>query len=1245
MNQDDPTMPVPPPVPLSRNDEMSDSAIERMLAAGGEPRHKHTDWTPPSAENLQRLLPDYEVQALVGRGGMGAVYRGVQKSLDRPVAIKILPAEMDGSDAQFASRFKQEARSMAKLSHPHIVPVHDFGEVSVAAPARAWSGEPGPPSGEGGHATPRLLYFVMEFIDGTDLQQIMRSEGHLSPKRAAAIISQVCDALEFAHENGIVHRDIKPSNIMVDKRGQVKVADFGLAKTLHANEAFTSAATMTGTIMGTMAYMAPEQAQGKKVDHRADIYSLGAMFYEMLTGTPPHGAIEAPSHKIEIDVRLDGIVLKALAQDPDRRYQHASEVKSAVSQVTEHPVVPTKRGKGKRLALAALVLTILAAGGYVWRTNWGTGIQPTSSSDKPSSSTLEAASTTTMAANPAISRECAKLALSMGARVTVNGYESILPGQSLPAGDFRLSGILFDQGKHDPASLTPEGVIALVRARELTQLLLNNHPRALNDVACQAIASLPGLSTISLRATNLQDDWLRHFNAASSLRRVELVATPITDTGLVHLAGLESLTLLSIGDTHVTPEGLRRLKSITTLAELGCGRVREAIGGEVHQILSICPQLSRLVLVGNLTADAFADIGHMTRLSWIDLNASTVDRPVIEALGKAPALMKLGLGSNCVVTNDGWKALPSLRRLNSLYLKNMAWSSVIEVTLHEMPQVKNLELDRVNGLDAAGIKHLGSALPLCNITVAGEALTKAGTTGSSKTAATTNTSTTKPNLPFPPGQWVKRYTQAADIHQQWYDWGTLWQDGWIKGRSNGGDSIVLAAANARGQNWGVRARYRWDSGGKAEACLRWDGVAATNTVAQYLFRVEPGRAYFLRTKGKGEQDGSDTFPLNTPVSISLTVGQEFTLEAFVIGDTLYGRVDGKLITAKTEGILTEGTFQLAASVCPYRDLEFINLDGLSEAEALKAVGIADSSAPNAREIAELVLSKGGMVEILQGTTRTRITDPATLPAGEWKITIIRLEFPNAKPDLTEDELLRMASLPGLENLSLTKIERFSRAFFESMAANPSLTVIKLPDSGVTDDDLAPLAGRTNLKAFYVHDTIVTLRGLRQLQASVGTLGELSCGTLESGVTLDIPAIAELFPRLNFIYLLGGALKPDSLAELGRFERLRTLTLQSQLLTSEHLNAINQAHASTRLQVVQLNECTLPATAWSSLFRLQWIKELMLQKPNLTGVAQESITKLHNLGKLTIADAAPPLSTEQIAALKAALPKCEVIVTP
>jgi serine/threonine protein kinase len=344
MNDADATLPVVPPTPAgSGGGTLQDSTAERLLRLAEPPRRL---WQPPAIAIIQRLLPQYEISALLGRGGMGAVYKGVQKSLDRAVAIKILPPEVQHGDPSFAERFKRESKAMAKLGHPNIVPVYDAGETADG-----------------------LLYYVMEFIQGTDLAHIMRTEHVLPPKKAGAIISQVCDALEFAHKHGIIHRDIKPSNVIVDEHGRVLVADFGLAKTLHGDAQADNAMTLTGLAMGTPLYMAPEQAIGRAVDHRADIYSLGALFYEMLTGAPPQGALRPPSSSLDLDQRLDGVVLKALATDPAQRYQRVSEVKSAVSDIMAHPMSLPRKSNGPWLALAGTAL--LAAGAWITRERWG----------------------------------------------------------------------------------------------------------------------------------------------------------------------------------------------------------------------------------------------------------------------------------------------------------------------------------------------------------------------------------------------------------------------------------------------------------------------------------------------------------------------------------------------------------------------------------------------------------------------------------------------------------------------------------------------------------------------------------------------------------------------------------------------------------------------------------------------------------------------------------------------------------
>jgi serine/threonine protein kinase len=269
----------------------------------------------PAVEELAPLFPQLELLGLLGQGGMGAVYQARQKKLDRFVALKIIRPE-SADDPAFAERFMREARTLARLSHPSIVAVHDFGEVE----ADSESAQP-------------LYYFVMEYVDGASLRQLIAS-GELSPEQALTIVPQICEALQYAHDEGVVHRDIKPENILVDLKGRVRIADFGLAKlAARSSEDFTL--TATHQVMGTPRYMAPEQMTGSRhVDHRADIYSLGVVLYEMLTGEVPMGQFSPPSQKAAVDIRLDEVVMRALAQEPDRRFQQASELKSSVDHIS-----------------------------------------------------------------------------------------------------------------------------------------------------------------------------------------------------------------------------------------------------------------------------------------------------------------------------------------------------------------------------------------------------------------------------------------------------------------------------------------------------------------------------------------------------------------------------------------------------------------------------------------------------------------------------------------------------------------------------------------------------------------------------------------------------------------------------------------------------------------------------------------------------------------------------------------------
>ena len=341
-------------------------------------------FVPPTVKELAPLFPQLEILELLGKGGMGAVYKARQPGLDRLVAVKILPPEIS-HDAAFAERFQREARALARLSHPHIVAVYDFGEtlecggltppsIQLETTSGAAGDDPKYHANahlmEGGVKPPHsraLCYIVMEFVDGANLRQTIKT-GTLAPAEALAIVPQICEALQFAHDEGIVHRDIKPENILIDKRGRVKIADFGLAKLLGTDAADHSL-TATHQVMGTLRYMAPEQMQGsREVDHRADIYSLGVVFYELLTGELPMGKFASPSKRVHVDVRLDEIVLRALEQKPEQRYQHASEVKTAIERMSIVEQVPRPPSPSLQIttdSLPRMTVTVIAgvAGG------------------------------------------------------------------------------------------------------------------------------------------------------------------------------------------------------------------------------------------------------------------------------------------------------------------------------------------------------------------------------------------------------------------------------------------------------------------------------------------------------------------------------------------------------------------------------------------------------------------------------------------------------------------------------------------------------------------------------------------------------------------------------------------------------------------------------------------------------------------------------------------------------------------
>ena len=324
-------------------------------------------YVPPSLEAVRAAFPYLEVTALIGSGGMGAVFKARQPQLDRFVALKLLPAELAGQPG-FSERFQREAQALARLSHPHIVTVHDFGRAGD------------------------FFFLLMEFIDGVNLRQLLQSK-RLTPKEALSIVPPICEALQCAHDHGIVHRDIKPENLLIDKAGIVKIADFGIAKIVDgsdelrqfpdvkASESADGKCPAPSMHFGTPDYAAPEQASGS-ADHRADIYSLGVVLYEMLTGERPTAKLEAPSKRVQVDIRIDEIVLRALEKSPELRFATAAEFRTSVENVqssTSQTAAGSSSSNSSPWMLPATALVMLCTGGLMLGVgayavqNWGWG--------------------------------------------------------------------------------------------------------------------------------------------------------------------------------------------------------------------------------------------------------------------------------------------------------------------------------------------------------------------------------------------------------------------------------------------------------------------------------------------------------------------------------------------------------------------------------------------------------------------------------------------------------------------------------------------------------------------------------------------------------------------------------------------------------------------------------------------------------------------------------------------------------
>lgn len=341
--------PPPPPLTLPGSTPLKAESARWLLEdALSTPDHElgGASWTPPGVEELRHHFAEYRISRMIGRGGMGAVYLGTDPDLGRPVAIKLLPAELSCLPS-FSDRFRREAWALAQLQHPHIVQIHQFGTT---------------PDGH--------LYFVMEYVAGANLAEQLdqRLAEHpnaapFKPGEVLKVAGQVCAALSGAHAQGILHRDIKPANLLMDGTGHLKLADFGLARPVET-QLKAGGVTASNTVIGTRDYMAPELLDGGDTDARADVYAVGVLLYEMLTGTLPRGAYLPPSRFQKMDRKFDQIVAQAMQADRTRRFASIDALQAALETMGPREGLPRRPW---RPVAAGLVLTGLGGGAFAWQ--------------------------------------------------------------------------------------------------------------------------------------------------------------------------------------------------------------------------------------------------------------------------------------------------------------------------------------------------------------------------------------------------------------------------------------------------------------------------------------------------------------------------------------------------------------------------------------------------------------------------------------------------------------------------------------------------------------------------------------------------------------------------------------------------------------------------------------------------------------------------------------------------------------
>lgn len=823
-------------------------------------------WHPPTPEELSRLLPQYEIECLLGRGGMGAVYRGTQRTLDRPVAIKILPPDLDDAEGNYAERFKNEAKMMAKMDHPAIVAVHDFGETSE-----------------------HQLYFVMAFIDGTDVDRMIHEQGRLPAEHALAVTAHVCDALAYAHARGVVHRDIKPANILINMEGQVKVADFGLAK---ASEAGAGALTKTGLAMGTPDYVAPEALiLGANVDGRADLYAVGVMLYQMLTGAVPRGAWKPASVVVPgLDRRFDDIIDRAMQTDPADRYPSAEELRRDLDVILTTPMVQ-ERGESS-VAIPKQVLLASQS-------------RRAPAKKVATSAPAAAAVKSSAPAKPEPSKLPWILGIAAVALLGVGGV--VMMGKR--GGEEKVV---------TPAPIANRPTTTPTPAKaEPKPVEVKTAPAASSSTSPQVPSSAP-LPVSASSSAFPPGKWVKLFTKFEDLP--EQLRKPNSgvkfEDGWIRITNKTRL-FIGIPMAPTSNYAVRAKVLHETTGDSGWTMItaRENTNGRY----AFSAKVSGL----QCFSDHFKDGTQKTIFNTpypTDLPVGSEFDIEVAAVGDRLFTRFNNSLAKFVRDNEHHSGTTSISGIEDL-------RDIEVMNLDGLPEAEALKL---LGVDEKG-NDLRQPAALTSPAPAAPA-SSSPSLPVSKAPAPASPSTEK----FPPGQWVKVFTKKEELPDQYRSGKNEAQfvDGWTIPKE------TFHPYFSEKKDFGVRAKFKVDSEPiKGTLILRESGSWENKTRVAVELRITSKKIFELVhcgviIDGKSTDKGAVSRPA-TPEELS----KPLALELFAIGDRFYAFLNDRLFGQfESESVNRLGILAVD-SVGPLRDIEVINLDGLSEAEALRLLGV------------------------------------------------------------------------------------------------------------------------------------------------------------------------------------------------------------------------------------------------------------------------------------------------------------------